>query len=30
VPLQKLCRAAGKLAAMFGARYNVYAVVQGE
>jgi GT2 family glycosyltransferase len=30
VPLQKLCRAAGKLAAMFGARYNAYAVVEGE
>lgn len=30
VPLQKLCRAAGKLTAMFGARYNEYAVVHGE
>jgi succinoglycan biosynthesis protein ExoM len=29
-PLQKLCRAAGKLSAMFGARYNEYAVVHGE
>ncbi len=30
VPLQKLFRAAGKLTAMFGARYNEYAVVHGE
>ncbi len=30
VPLQKLCRAAGKLTAMCGARYNEYAVVHGE
>jgi hypothetical protein len=30
VPLQKLCRAAGKLAAICGARYNEYAVVHGE
>ncbi len=30
VPLQKLFRAAGKLSAMFGARYNEYAVVHGE
>lgn len=30
VPLQKLCRATGKLAAMFGARYNEYSVVHGE
>jgi glycosyltransferase involved in cell wall biosynthesis len=29
-PLQKLCRAAGKLAAICGARYNEYAVVHGE
>ena len=28
--LQKLFRAAGKLTAMFGARYNEYAVVHGE
>ncbi len=30
LPLQKLFRAAGKLTAMFGARYNEYAVVHGE
>jgi succinoglycan biosynthesis protein ExoM len=30
LPLQKLFRAAGKLSAMFGARYNEYAVVHGE
>ena len=30
IPLQKLFRAAGKLSAMFGARYNEYAVVHGE
>ena len=30
IPLQKLLRAAGKLTAMFGARYNEYAVVHGE
>jgi succinoglycan biosynthesis protein ExoM len=30
VPLQKFFRAAGKLSAMFGARYNEYAVVHGE
>jgi succinoglycan biosynthesis protein ExoM len=30
VPLQKLFRAAGKLSAMCGARYNEYAVVHGE
>jgi len=30
VPLQKLCRAAGKLSAMFGARYKEYAVTHGE
>jgi glycosyltransferase involved in cell wall biosynthesis len=30
VPLQKFFRAAGKLGAMFGARYNEYAVVHGE
>jgi succinoglycan biosynthesis protein ExoM len=30
IPLQKLFRAAGKLTAMFGARYNEYAVVHGE
>lgn len=29
-PLQKFFRAAGKLSAMFGARYNEYAVVHGE
>jgi GT2 family glycosyltransferase len=29
-PLIKLCRAAGKLTAMAGARYNEYAVVHGE
>jgi GT2 family glycosyltransferase len=29
-PLQKLFRAAGKLTAMFGARYNEYSVVHGE
>jgi len=29
-PLRKLCRAAGKLTAMFGARYNEYAVIHGE
>jgi len=29
-PLQKLCRATGKLTAMFGARYNEYSVVHGE
>jgi len=28
--LQKLFRAAGKLSAMFGARYNEYAVIHGE
>ena len=28
--LQKTCRAAGKLTAMFGARYNEYSVVHGE
>ncbi len=30
LPLQKLFRAAGKLSAMFGVRYNEYAVVHGE
>lgn len=30
IPLQKLCRAAGKLSAMFGARYDEYAVTHGE
>jgi hypothetical protein len=30
IPLQKLFRAAGKLSAMCGARYNEYAVVHGE
>ncbi|HEY0267136.1 MAG TPA: glycosyltransferase family A protein [Rhizomicrobium sp.] len=30
LPLQKLFRAAGKLGAMFGTRYNEYAVVHGE
>jgi succinoglycan biosynthesis protein ExoM len=30
MPLIKFCRAAGKLAAMAGARYNEYAVVHGE
>jgi succinoglycan biosynthesis protein ExoM len=30
VPLQKLLRAVGKLSAMFGLRYNEYAVVHGE
>jgi succinoglycan biosynthesis protein ExoM len=30
LPLQKLFRAAGKLSAIFGARYNEYAVVHGE
>jgi succinoglycan biosynthesis protein ExoM len=30
IPLQKLCRAAGKLSAMFGARYIEYAVTHGE
>jgi hypothetical protein len=30
VPLQKFCRATGKLTAMFGARYNAYCVVHGE
>ncbi|HEU0096439.1 MAG TPA: glycosyltransferase family A protein [Rhizomicrobium sp.] len=30
IPLQKFFRAAGKLSAMFGARYNEYAVVHGE
>ena len=29
-PLLTLCRAAGKLTAMAGARYNEYAVVHGE
>ena len=29
-PLRKLCRAAGKLTAMLGARYNEYAVIHGE
>jgi GT2 family glycosyltransferase len=29
-PLQKLCRAFGKLTAMLGARYNEYSVVHGE
>ena len=29
-PLARLCRAAGKLTAMLGARYNEYAVVHGE
>ena len=29
-PLTKFCRAAGKLTAMMGARYNEYAVVHGE
>lgn len=28
--LRKFCRAAGKLAAMFGARYNEYSVIHGE
>ena len=30
IPLQKLFRAAGKLGAMAGARYNEYAVIHGE
>jgi glycosyltransferase involved in cell wall biosynthesis len=30
IPLEKLCRAAGKLGALFGARYNEYAVIHGE
>jgi GT2 family glycosyltransferase len=30
VPLQKLFRAAGKLSAIFGVRYNEYAVIHGE
>jgi succinoglycan biosynthesis protein ExoM len=30
IPLQKLFRAVGKLSAMFGARYNEYAVIHGE
>jgi succinoglycan biosynthesis protein ExoM len=30
IPLQKLFRAAGKLSAMAGARYNEYAVIHGE
>lgn len=30
VPLQRLCRAAGKLAAIFGVQYNEYSVVHGE
>jgi glycosyltransferase involved in cell wall biosynthesis len=30
VPLQRLCRAAGKLAAIFGIQYNEYSVVHGE
>jgi hypothetical protein len=29
-PLTRLCRAAGKLTAMLGWRYNEYAVVHGE
>ena len=29
-PLQKLCRATGKLTAMFGARYHAYSMVHGE
>ena len=30
IPLEKLFRAAGKLGALFGARYNEYAVIHGE
>ncbi len=30
LPLEKLCRAAGKLSAMFGARYREYAVIHGD
>lgn len=30
IPLKKLFRAAGKLSALFGARYNEYAVIHGE
>jgi glycosyltransferase involved in cell wall biosynthesis len=30
IPLEKLCRAAGKLGALFGTRYNEYAVIHGE
>ena len=30
IPLQKLFRAAGKLSAMAGRRYNEYAVIHGE
>ncbi len=30
IPLQKLFRAAGKLSAMAGTRYNEYAVIHGE
>jgi hypothetical protein len=30
IPLQKLFRAAGKLGALMGLRYNEYAVVHGE
>ena len=30
IPLKKLFRAAGKLSALFGVRYNEYAVIHGE
>jgi hypothetical protein len=30
IPLKKLFRAAGKLSALFGARYNEYAAIHGE
>lgn len=29
-PLEKICRAAGKISAMFGSRYQEYAVIHGE